>query len=129
MVRSLRRHAQEREALPADPTDRPDVWGGVEPTVNRVGDTYLDQLARSGHDRRIDDLDRFAELGITAIRYPVLWERIAPGPMEDVDWSWPDARLARLRRLGIRPIVGLVHHGSGPPHTSLIDPAFPEKLA
>jgi dTDP-4-dehydrorhamnose reductase len=29
----------------------------------------------------------------------------------------------------VRPIVGLVHHGSGPAHTSLIDPAFPEGLA
>jgi dTDP-4-dehydrorhamnose reductase len=45
------------------------------------------------------------------------------------DWSWADERLERLRELGIRPIVGLVHHGSGPRHTSLIDPAFPEKLA
>src|SRR5436190_9287700 len=26
-------------------------------------------------------------------------------------------------------IVGLVHHGSGPRHTSLVDDAFPEKLA
>jgi dTDP-4-dehydrorhamnose reductase len=45
------------------------------------------------------------------------------------DWSWADERLERLRELGIRPIVGLVHHGSGPRHTSLIDPAFPEELA
>jgi dTDP-4-dehydrorhamnose reductase len=45
------------------------------------------------------------------------------------DWSWADERLERLRELGIHPIVGLVHHGSGPRHTSLIDPAFPEKLA
>ena len=27
------------------------------------------------------------------------------------------------------PIVGLVHHGSGPSYTSLLDPEFPEKLA
>ncbi|GAC1653015.1 MAG: hypothetical protein NVS9B15_13640 [Acidobacteriaceae bacterium] len=32
-------------------------------------------------------------------------------------------------RLGIRPIASLVHHGSGPSHTSLLDPQFPEKLA
>ncbi len=29
----------------------------------------------------------------------------------------------------MRPVVGLVHHGSGPRDTSLLDPAFPEKLA
>jgi len=34
----------------------------------------------------------------------------------------------RLRELGIRPIVGLLHHGSGPRHTSLVDLDFPEKL-
>ena len=33
------------------------------------------------------------------------------------------------RALGIRPIVGLVHHGSGPRDTNLIDPQWPAKLA
>jgi dTDP-4-dehydrorhamnose reductase len=106
-----------------------EVWAGVECTVNRVGDEYFDQLERNGHAARLDDLDLFAQLGIQAIRYPVLWERTAPDGLENADWSWADERLERLRELGIRPIVGLVHHGSGPRHTSLIDPEFPEKLA
>lgn len=50
------------------------LWGGVECTVNRVGDAYRDQIQMSGHDVRPDDLDRFAQLGIKALRYPVLWE-------------------------------------------------------
>ena len=29
----------------------------------------------------------------------------------------------------MRPIVGLLHHGSGPPTTDLTDPQFPEKFA
>ncbi|MFN6497186.1 MAG: family 1 glycosylhydrolase [Nostoc sp. DedQUE01] len=106
-----------------------EVWAGVECTVNRVGEEYFDQLERNGHATRLDDLDLFAELGIHAIRYPVLWERIAPNGLENADWSWADERLERLRELGIRPIVGLVHHGSGPRDTSLVDPEFPEKLA
>ncbi|BAY31094.1 dTDP-4-dehydrorhamnose reductase [Nostoc carneum NIES-2107] len=106
-----------------------EVWAGVECTVNRVGEEYFDQLERNGHATRLDDLDLFAELGIQAIRYPVLWERIAPNGLENADWSWADERLERLRELGILPIVGLVHHGSGPRDTSLIDPKFPEKLA
>ncbi|WP_017318385.1 family 1 glycosylhydrolase [Mastigocladopsis repens] len=106
-----------------------EVWAGVECTVNRVGDEYFDQLERNGHATRLDDLDLFAELGIKAIRYPVLWERTAPNELENADWSWADERLGRLRELGINPIVGLVHHGSGPRHTSLVDPEFPEKLA
>ncbi|HEX8539289.1 MAG TPA: family 1 glycosylhydrolase, partial [Cystobacter sp.] len=107
----------------------PEVWGGMEGTVNRVGDRYFDQMRRSGHWERIEDLDLIAALGIKALRYPVLWEHIAPKGPHRADWTWPDARLPRLRELGIRPIVGLVHHGSGPRHTSLVDPAFPLELA
>ncbi|WNG39207.1 sugar nucleotide-binding protein [Archangium violaceum] len=108
---------------------RPEVWGGIEGTVNRVGDRYFDQMRRSGHWERIEDLELIAALGIQALRYPVLWEHIAPLGPKRADWTWPDARLRRLRQLGVRPIVGLVHHGSGPRHTSLVDPAFPFELA
>ncbi|TAF09893.1 MAG: NAD-dependent epimerase/dehydratase family protein [Nostocales cyanobacterium] len=106
-----------------------EVWAGVECTVNRVGEEYFDQIERNGHGTRLEDLGLFAQLGIQAIRYPVLWERIAPNGLENADWSWADVRLGRLQELGICPIVGLVHHGSGPRYTSLIDPEFPEKLA
>ncbi|PSF37257.1 dTDP-4-dehydrorhamnose reductase [Aphanothece hegewaldii CCALA 016] len=106
-----------------------EIWAGVECTVNRVGDEYFDQLERNGHAKRIEDLELFALMGITAMRYPVLWEKIAPNGLDSADWSWADLRLKRLQELEIRPIVGLVHHGSGPPCTSLIDPEFPEKLA
>jgi dTDP-4-dehydrorhamnose reductase len=106
-----------------------EVWAGIECTVNRVGDRYFDQIVRSGHHRRDDDLDRIASLGVTTVRYPVLWERTAPGNLEDADWSWADARLVKLRSLGITAIVGLVHHGSGPAGTSLVDDRFPDRLA
>lgn len=106
-----------------------EMWGGVECTHNRVGDDYIDQLECNGHDRRVEDLDLFAGLGFRALRYPVLWERVAPDGPDRANWDWPDERLERLRALGIRPIVGLVHHGSGPRHTSLVDPSFPEGLA
>src|SRR5918912_4251187 len=106
-----------------------EVWGGVECTVNRVGPDYFDQLERSGHARRLEDFDLFAALGVRALRLPVLWERTAPEGLKSADWTWPDASLARLRDLNVRPIVGLVHHGSGPRETSLVDPDFPEKLA
>lgn len=106
-----------------------EVWAGVECTVNRVGDRYFDQLAKNAHHDRIADLDLFAGLGITAIRYPVLWERTAPDGLASARWEWSDERLDRLQVLNIRPIVGLVHHGSGPPSTNLLDPTFPEQLA
>jgi len=106
-----------------------ELWGGVECTLNRVGDTYFDQLHWSGHDRRIEDLYLFAGLGLRALRYPILWERHAPHGVARADWSWADARLGRLRQLGIEPIAGLLHHGSGPRYTQFLDPAFPEYLA
>jgi dTDP-4-dehydrorhamnose reductase len=108
---------------------QPELWGGVECTVNRVGNHYFDQLKRSGHDNRPEDLERFASLGIRTMRYPVLWERIAPEGVGQANWDWSDQRLGRLRELGIAPIVGLVHHGSGPRHTNLLDPSFPLLLA
>jgi dTDP-4-dehydrorhamnose reductase len=109
-------------------SNRLELWGGPECTVNRVGNAYYDQVELTGFGRRLDDLDRFAGLGISALRFPVLWERTAPDGLDHADWSWADEGLGRLRKLGIRPIVGLVHHGSGPPSTSIVDPLFPEKL-
>ena len=106
-----------------------EMWGGVECTINRVGDRFLSQIDRSGHDQRIGDLERFASLGIRAIRYPVLWESTAPDGVDQADWTFADSRLEALQRLGMTPIVGLVHHGSGPLHTDLLDPGFADGLA
>ncbi len=100
-----------------------ELWGGHECTVNRVGDRYLDQTLRSGHQDRPEDLDRFAELGLKALRYPVVWERVSPDRPEDRDFAWSDQRLGRIRNLGMAPIVGLIHHGSGPLYTGLLDDA------
>src|SRR4051794_36587056 len=106
-----------------------ELWGGVECTVNRVRDVYRDQVKLTGHHERQGDLERLAALGLKAVRYPVLWERIAPHGIENADWRWSDERLERLRELGITPIVTLCHHGSGPRHTNLLDPSFSEGLA
>ncbi len=105
------------------------MWGGIESTVNRVGDSYFTQLDRSGHETREDDLQRCAALGIRAIRYPVLWERVAPRDPHELDWQWTDRRLGELQRLGIGAIAGLLHHGSGPHYTSLVDTGFATQFA
>ncbi len=111
------------------PTTTVEIWGGVECTCRRVGDAYSDQLTRNGHRDRPDDLDQFAALGLRTLRYPVLWEHVAPNSLDEPDWQWPDERLARLRELAIEPIVGLVHHGSGPRYTALHEPTFAPGLA
>jgi dTDP-4-dehydrorhamnose reductase len=119
---------QNTNTLPAA-TPELQLWGGLECTVNRVRDNYFSQMERNGHAERLQDIERFASLGIKAIRYPVLWERTAPDGIDTADWSWPDERLPALRDLGVTPIVGLIHHGSGPRHTSLVEPNFAEGLA
>ena len=105
------------------------LWAGFECTLNRVGDVQHDQLELTGHYHRLDDLDRLAALGIRTVRYPVLWERIEARRASGAPFAWHDAVMARLRTLGIEPIVGLVHHGSGPFGVSLLDGAFAEGLA
>jgi dTDP-4-dehydrorhamnose reductase len=111
-------------SLVRDPVE---VWAGIECSLNRVGDHYTDQLARGGQYRRPDDIDRLAALGVRAIRFPVLWERVVA--LGAAAWDWTDACLERLRAHGITPIIGLLHHGSGPAHTSLIDPTLPAQFA
>jgi dTDP-4-dehydrorhamnose reductase len=107
---------------------RLEVWGGIECTVNRLGDHFYRQLDISGHRDRPADLNAIADLGIRTLRYPVLWEDVAPHG-NSADWRWSDERLGMLQTLKIAPIVGLLHHGSGPAHTSLIDDEFPTKFA
>ena len=107
----------------------PEIWGGVECTINRVNGEYFDQLEYSGHYRREEDLELIAELRIKAMRFPILWERHEPEKGQAIDWSWTERRLAQLRGLGIVPIAGLVHHGSGPRYTDLLDDNFAQQLA
>jgi dTDP-4-dehydrorhamnose reductase len=108
---------------------RVELWGGVECTVVRVGDEYRDQSEETGHSYRRGDIDLIADLGVTTVRYPILWESIAPDRPDELDFSWTDERLAMLRERGINVIGGLLHHGSGPKYTELLDPDFPAKLA
>jgi dTDP-4-dehydrorhamnose reductase len=105
------------------------MWGGVECTIVRVGDEYRDQSEETGHSFRRGDIDLIADLGVTTVRYPILWESIAPDSPDQLDFSWTDERLAMLRERGIEIIGGLLHHGSGPRYTDLLDPEFPAKLA
>jgi dTDP-4-dehydrorhamnose reductase len=106
-----------------------ELWAGLECTLNRVGDAQHDQLALTGHHDRPDDIDRLAALGIRTVRYPILWERFAGRAHDDATWRDLDARMDRMRTFAIDPIVGLVHHGSGPFGTHLLDEGFAEGLA
>lgn len=108
---------------------KPELWGGIECTINRVGDDFRDQLADGGHYNRNGDIEAFAALGIKKMRYPILWEHHQPDAHGIIQWYETSKQLATLSEHSITPIAGLLHHGSGPPHTDLLDKAFPEKLA
>src|SRR5215212_7215962 len=59
---------------------------------------------------------------------PILWEKTV-NESGKCDWRWAEPRLCRMRELDLRPIAGLIHHGSGPPSTNLLDPSFPTRVA
>src|SRR2546428_7170555 len=106
-----------------------ELWGGIECTINRVGDFYFDQLQYAGHYKREQDLKLIAELGIKTLRYPLLWEYHQPKQDQDINWAWTEKQLDTLKKYNITPIAGLLHHGSGPAFTNLLDEDFPIKFA
>ena len=109
---------------------RPEVWASPEPTVARIDAVrFRDQIAETGHEAREDDIDLLAGLGVRSTRYPVLWEKVAPRCPEARDYRWAQRRLSALAERGVEPIVTLLHHGSGPAYTNLLDPAFPRLFA
>jgi dTDP-4-dehydrorhamnose reductase len=112
------------------PDSRLEVWASPEPTVARIdADTVRDQCAETGWSGRPDDVDRIAELGVGGCRFPVLWEHVAPRDPHVRDFRAQRTGIERLRARGVDPIVTLLHHGSGPRYTDLLDPAFPELFA
>ena len=111
------------------PYYNPEIWGGMECTINRVDNFFRDQLLETGHYQRKNDIDKIATLGFSKIRYPLLWERHQPHQHAVVDWRWETHQLGELQKHQITPIAGLVHHGSGPVFTNLLDEDFSGKLA
>lgn len=105
------------------------IWAGLECTINRVGDAYFNQLDYAGHWNREEDIEQIAQLGISKIRYPILWERHQERQNEWQNWDCTEKNLLKLKKHGLEPIAGLLHHGSGPAFTHLLDPDFPEKFA
>lgn len=111
-------------------TQKPiEIWGGIEATINRVNNDYLDQSEFSGHYNRENDVDLIASLGIKMLRYPVLWEKHQPEKNTIIDWTFAEKNLIRLKELQVEPIAGLVHHGSGPKFVNFFDGSFEEGVA
>jgi len=105
---------------------KPEIWGGMECTINRVSDQYFDQFERTGQYEKMDDLHKVCQLGFSRLRFPILWERHHNNPLA---WEHTSRQLKLLENYGVIPIAGLLHHGSGPAFTNLADPEFPELFA
>ncbi|MDB5226420.1 MAG: sugar nucleotide-binding protein [Bacteroidota bacterium] len=107
----------------------PEVWGGIECSINRIQNIFQDQNEISGHYKRQHDIEMCAALGIKKLRYPILWENYHPEKNSKPDWNRAESELKKLEEHGVVPIAGLMHHGSGPAYTDLSDHAFPNHLA
>ena len=71
-----------------------------------------------------EDLTSISALGVKTLRTALHWEYFEATQ----SWTFFDQTLETMRRLQMDAIIGLLHHGSGPRHTSLLDPQFAEKL-
>src|SRR5262249_12598776 len=76
-----------------------------------------------------EDLHRARdELGLTHLRYALPWHQLEPQP-EKFDWGYADERLAEFARLGIAPMLDVVHFGTPLWLKQAVgDPLFPESL-
>src|SRR5688572_22309951 len=90
------------------PECKPELWGGIECTINRVDNDFYDQLEAAGHYTRPGDIEKIASTGICKLRYPILWEKHQPVAGQVIDWTWISRQLDLIRQYRITPIAGLV---------------------
>ena len=86
---------------------------GIEcsyPTIQN-GAVRRDQLRECGHyDRYKEDLGLVKELGLKVLRYGLPYYSIHKGHGK-YDWEFADLAMAEIKRLGITPILDLLHFG------------------
>lgn len=86
---------------------------GIEcsnPTIEQ-GRVRRDELAECGHyERWREDLGLVRELGLRVLRYGLPYHRTHLGPGR-YDWEFADEVMGEMQRLGITPILDLMHFG------------------
>jgi beta-glucosidase/6-phospho-beta-glucosidase/beta-galactosidase len=86
---------------------------GIEcsyPTIDH-GKTRRDQLAECDHYNRYkEDLGLVKEMGLKVLRYGLPYYNIQLGPGK-YDWEFADLAMKEMKRLGITPILDLMHFG------------------
>ena len=93
------------------------------------GNQRVDQLKATGHyELWKTDLKLVRELGLRYLRYGPPIYRTFVGP-EKYDWSFLDPVMNEMRRLGIVPIIDLVHFGLPDWLGNFQNPDWPERFA
>ena len=86
---------------------------GIEcsyPTIQQ-GTVRRDLLRECGHyDRWKEDLGLVKEMGLNVLRYGLPYYSIHKGAGK-YDWTFADLAMAEIKRLGITPILDLLHFG------------------
>ena len=86
---------------------------GIEcsnPTIDH-GRTRRDLLAECGHyERWQQDLGLVHDMGLKVLRYGLPYHKTHLGPGR-YDWAFADLVMAEMQRLGITPILDLLHFG------------------
>jgi beta-glucosidase/6-phospho-beta-glucosidase/beta-galactosidase len=86
---------------------------GIEcsyPTIDH-GKTRRDMLAECDHYNRYkEDLGLVKEMGLKVLRYGLPYYNIQTAPGK-YDWEFSDLAMAEIQRLGITPILDLMHFG------------------
>jgi len=104
---------------------------GIEcsyPTIQN-GRVRRDQLAECGHyEQWPEDLALVRELGLRVLRYGLPYHRthLAPGRY---DWEFSDLAMGEVQRLGITPILDLLHFGLPDWLGDFQNPDFPAHFA
>lgn len=102
---------------------------GIECSNPQTKDGRRDLLEECGHYRFWErDFELVRELGLRVLRYGFPYHRVnyARGKY---DWSFTDVAMARLRKLGIVPILDLLHFGVPDWVGNFQNPEFPVLFA
>lgn len=86
---------------------------GIECSAPTIGNGRIrrDLLQECGHyDRWQEDLALVKDLGLSYLRYGLPYHKVHAGPGQ-YDWSFADVVMQEMQRLGITPILDLLHFG------------------
>jgi beta-glucosidase/6-phospho-beta-glucosidase/beta-galactosidase len=104
---------QDGSGFPADNPGNFMFATGIECSYPMVqhGTVRRDQLRECGHyDRYKEDLGLVKKLGLNVLRYGLPYYSMNKGPGQ-YDWEFADLAMNEIKRLGITPILDLLHFG------------------